>query len=670
MQSGRAFTTLLTAVLLCSSAAYAETEQTGTLTYPPAYFAEARPNTAYDMIQRLPGFTFDDGTSARGFAGTAGNVLIDGQRPTAKTDDLQSILNRISASDVERIDVIRGSAPGIDMHGQTVVANVVRKKSDSTQIVADVSNNFFPDGHMVPGASLQITHRTGQSTYEGSVSLVRNFNDSVGVGFYDVTDVATGDVQHSEVHTTGMGLGWQATGAAEIPLLGGRFKANFTYQDSPWRALNTYFSPSGDWSILDSSGSKSGELGLHWSGVFGNEEIETLVLQRFGRNTDINTYEAAASNQYFASKNRTGESIARAILRYKPDSDLTIEGGVEGVYNFLDGSSTYIVDDVPVPLPSANARVEEKRGEAFGQATWKFSPDWVLEAGARFEYSIIGETGYTTKSRSLFFPKPRAVLTWTPTKNMQVRLRYERVVGQLDFGNFVASSDLAASGVNAGNPDLEPDRHTQYAASFEYDFWGKGALVVTFLHDEISGVVDYIPVIGSSGVFDAPGNIGNGRINQIDTKLTLPLDKMGLTNGLLKIVNNWTFSRVRDPVTGRMRGISGKRAQDIEVTLSQDIESLKSTWSIFFFNCWDEYSYRLTEERHSYVVPPYFELSWVYKPTPAWSLEFDILNPARFSYDDTHVRYSGPRNSSTPYEISEFKVKSQPRIYIEIRKTF
>jgi hypothetical protein len=29
-------------------------------TYPPAFFAEARPATALDMVERLPGFTFEE----------------------------------------------------------------------------------------------------------------------------------------------------------------------------------------------------------------------------------------------------------------------------------------------------------------------------------------------------------------------------------------------------------------------------------------------------------------------------------------------------------------------------------------------------------------------------------------------------------------------------------
>src|SRR3954471_23748652 len=95
----------------CLLAGPAWAQNQGITAYPAAFFADARPTNAGDMVARLPGFSLDTGQSARGFAGTAGNVLIDGARPTAKTDDLNSILNRIPAGTVERIDIIRGSAP-------------------------------------------------------------------------------------------------------------------------------------------------------------------------------------------------------------------------------------------------------------------------------------------------------------------------------------------------------------------------------------------------------------------------------------------------------------------------------------------------------------------------------------------------------------------------------
>src|SRR5215469_11459375 len=79
---------------LAAGSASAVEAPSNVINYPASYFADARPNTAFDMISRLPGFAFDDGNTLRGFAGTAGNVLIDGQRPTSKTDDLQAILQR------------------------------------------------------------------------------------------------------------------------------------------------------------------------------------------------------------------------------------------------------------------------------------------------------------------------------------------------------------------------------------------------------------------------------------------------------------------------------------------------------------------------------------------------------------------------------------------------
>ncbi|HEX4535248.1 MAG TPA: TonB-dependent receptor plug domain-containing protein, partial [Rhizomicrobium sp.] len=165
--------------------AHAAEDTSGVLTYQAAYFADAAPNTAYDMIERLPAFTFNDGASERGFAGTAGNVLIDGQRPTSKTDDLQSVLQRIPASNVERIDLVRGGAAGIDMHGQTVIANVILKKGDSTQIIAQADGYYFTgDHHTIPGVSLQFTQHTGDSTFEASIKRFGNYDDSVGKGTY------------------------------------------------------------------------------------------------------------------------------------------------------------------------------------------------------------------------------------------------------------------------------------------------------------------------------------------------------------------------------------------------------------------------------------------------------------------------------------------------------
>ena len=95
-----AVSTLLIALLAASPA----TNGGDTLAFPASFFAAAQPATAYDMVLRVPGFSFDAGDAdVRGLAGAGGNVLLDGRRPAAKGDTLDAILKRIPARAVARI---------------------------------------------------------------------------------------------------------------------------------------------------------------------------------------------------------------------------------------------------------------------------------------------------------------------------------------------------------------------------------------------------------------------------------------------------------------------------------------------------------------------------------------------------------------------------------------
>jgi outer membrane receptor protein involved in Fe transport len=666
------------ALLLGATAAFgADAPQSGVTAYDPAFFAAQRPNTAYDMISRLPGFSFTNTGSARGFAGTAGNVLIDGQRPTSKSDDLQSILTRIPAADVERIDVIRGGAPGIDMQGQTIIANVIRRKGSSTQWVVDATENVFQDGHTVPGLTVNFTEHDGDKTFEASASRYNSFDDSVGDGTHTVVnynpDGTVLSTLTQKAHTSGAGSGGGFTGAATFPMWGGTFKTNLALQDSPFYSTATYFAGPNTQYLIDDSVGRNLELGLHWNGKFGNLEDETLVLERVGFSKDVNSSSQVESDgtlddEVFRSSSTTDETILRETLRYPLDAKLNIQGGGEFAYNSLKGITSFVDNTVAQPLPDANAHVEEKRGEVFGQGTWKITPELLLEAGARFEYSSINESSDTKQTRSFFYPKPRAVLTWSPDKDDQVRLRYEKVVGQLDFGNFIATGNLGGSGVTSGNSQLRPDQRWQAEVSVEHHFWDKGAIVFQFIDEQITDVVDFVPIPGTQ--FDAPGNIGNGQNNQFNVDFTLPLDKLGLPNGRLHTITNVQLSSVRDPVTGTNRVISGERPQDFEASLMQDIDSLKSTWKIGYYNGWDEHYFREDQAQHRRVVPPYVYVYWEYKPTPDWSLHFEIDDLGSFVYDNEFFNYQGDRNTGYLLFTDDRAIKSQPRVFFEIRKTF
>src|SRR6266496_769768 len=194
--------------------------------YPASYFALARPNTAFDMIARLPGFTFDPGQSVRGFAGAAGNVLIDGERPPTKADTLDDILKRIPASSVERIEVIRGGAPGIDMQGRTVLANVILVHTARTEMTATGITNVYTDGRVLPAGQFEFTRRNGDRSLSGSARYYDEEGGEEGTGFQHLTNGSGVVLRDAFGRKTDVDKGLELRGGMQTLLLGGTLNLN------------------------------------------------------------------------------------------------------------------------------------------------------------------------------------------------------------------------------------------------------------------------------------------------------------------------------------------------------------------------------------------------------------------------------------------------------------
>ena len=107
---------------LAQEAAPATTAPAGsevsTQSFEPAYFVRYAPNNALDMVQQVPGFSVQEGDNVRGFGGAAGNILVNGERPSTKTG-LAALLTRIPVASVIRIELVTGVSATLDMRGQT-----------------------------------------------------------------------------------------------------------------------------------------------------------------------------------------------------------------------------------------------------------------------------------------------------------------------------------------------------------------------------------------------------------------------------------------------------------------------------------------------------------------------------------------------------------------------
>ena len=664
---------LLAALALVAAQAEAApaTTPSATSSYPASFFASARPNTAFDMIARLPGFTFDPGQSVRGFAGAAGNVLIDGERPPTKTDTLDDILKRIPASSVARIDLIRGGAPGIDMQGRTVLANVILVHAAHTEMTATGVMNIYTDGRVMPAGQFEFSRRKGDRSLSGSARYYDEEGGEEGTGFQRITDGSGALLRDAFGRKKDIDKGLELRGGLRTPWLGGALNLNtsinLTGTDQGER--HVFRRPENGRTserIIDRYRRPRGEIGGDFTTNLGPKtELKIVALQSLRRRTHDSVSNEDGVLSDLSEAYTAGESILRATATYEPSPNLSVEGGGEGAYNFLNGRTTLIEDGVPVFVPNANARVQEKRGEAFVTATWQINKRLTLEATARAEASTISQQGDFKSSETFFFPKPRALLTWSPSDDFQVRTRFEREVSQLDFADFVASANLSSGVVSAGNGKLQPERRWVLETAFEKHFWNSADIVLTLRHQALEEVIDQVPVNG----FNAPGNIGNGRRDAVELDLTLPLERLGLKGGLIKGTGTWLRSRVRDPTTGELRRISLDEPFTGSLTLTDDLPRLNSTWTVAVTSGTRQTSY-LIDEIDSEIEAANVNVSWEYKPRPGFALLAQLTNVTRHSLERLQEIFNGLRGAVPLAETDRFRVRIPAAFYLRVRRTW
>ena len=139
-----------------------------TVVYPADYFNQFFPVSANDMLSRIPGIdlALRGGRGGRGLGSGAGEILINGQRITGKNNGGRSALARISADQVEHIEIIRGTSTELDIRGGGQIVNVVlldepSRSSTTVQLRSDV----IQDGTLTPAARISRSGQNGDLNY-------------------------------------------------------------------------------------------------------------------------------------------------------------------------------------------------------------------------------------------------------------------------------------------------------------------------------------------------------------------------------------------------------------------------------------------------------------------------------------------------------------------------
>lgn len=569
-------------------------------TFDTAFFARFNAVTAEDMVRQLPGFTIDEGEELRGFGATAGNVLIDGQRPASKTE-ISKELGRIAARDVLRIELIGAAAAGdIDVRGYTELANVVLKPAAQVQVSTTwaATTRYYEQGRQ--GLQVGATR-----AWKGSDFGFRLNVQGTNIGEREEVEATFRNAAGALTRTQEEFYQQQAaelliSGTANwTPTARDTFNANF-------RILPRLFTLNGAADVRAPSGASVGgisldytekdiwyvDLGGDWEHKFNAANavklitVNRLVNWRPQQTLTQNVLGLPQGRAVDNADNKAGEHVLRGVWTLKPNSAHTVELGLEGAYNYRKTDRQSLLGALtgplfPVTVPVASTEVEEERAEASIVDVWRINPQLTLESGFNYEASTIRQTitqpAQPDIEREFTYAKPRVVATWTPSATDQVRLSLVRDVSQLDFGDFATGLDSISSTANVGNVNLEPEQTWKLSAQWKRQIGQRGSISITGFYDDIEDTQDFISP-ATAPTRSAIGNIGDGERWGGRVEATLPLDSMGVKNGLLKLVAGGQGSKVIDPLTGEEREISNETEYDWAVDFRQDIASMKIAW--------------------------------------------------------------------------------------------
>jgi hypothetical protein len=556
-----------------------------TTTYEAAFFAQYAPRTALDIVQRVPGFTLDLGATqtnlgsvdVRGFAGTAGNVVINGARPSTKAETLDVTLARIPAQQVIRVELGPGDLYGSDYAGKSQVLNVVLSQQAGIDGTVTAAAKRWFTGYLNKDIQASASIRRGPSTINLSAGTGRNRQFEEGTD--TLTDPATGElVQFRRKHNSYfnkdpfLSAAWALERGSDNAI-----RLNARWQPTSFdlfqrNRVSPANGPQHDDNLIQTYRDPVIELGGDVTRPLASGAIKFVALATRRKRHDVDNYvqrdglleddAAVVGGSEQSIRARRNETIGRVSWTRSNLLGLSFEAGGEAALNTLDDNvDLFAIDEggekVRIDLPIAKATVKEKRGEVYVNVGKTLSAALRVDGGVNYEFSNLKVRGDATADRTLKFLKPHLTVDWKPGGRWHTQFTVRRTVAQLDFYDFISFGELSTSRINGSNADLQPQRAWEFRATVEHPLLGDGLFKLDLGHDLISLLQDRILVFDESGNgFDAPGNLGTGKRYFATLTLDAPLGK--IWSGLrAKFNGTLQRTRVDDPITHEPRNFSG-----------------------------------------------------------------------------------------------------------------
>lgn len=677
-----------------------------TVTYPAAYFAEYSPVSVNDMVNVIPGINMAmggrGGGNRRGLGSGENEILINGQRITGKNNSGRDQLSRISANEVDYIEIIRGSSEELDVRnsGQTlnvVLLNVESRRSYNTEINMD----RYRDGTIQPGGKGSVSGQSGDFNYLFSMEAEPRYNNEIrneyGYGpDYSLQEVIyQEDVREETDLSFSTALGYQFEkdmvqlnalyGTSNPPTELDRYITDYTgttpvtrqeREDLEYDRYN--WEIGGDWEHSFDNGSKYRFLFIV-NDRLGEGYRERYQLQDDGsENKDI----------YLYNKGRDRERIGRTSYTFDLAYNQGLELGVERAQTIRDSDlrlgldTTGTPDDnygglVPVAITNSTSEVEEIRYETFAVHNWQINDRMTLESTLLYETSEISQSGDVENSRDFNFLRPKLDYRFDITPTFQVRASIEKDVSQLSFSDFSASTDNSDDDKNTeqGNPDIVQEKSWVYELSMEYRLPNDaGVLNSTVYYRDIEDVIDRVDVTTDpADPQSARGNIGDGERWGMRLGASTRLGYMGLPNALLTANLNLQDSEVTDPFLGIERRMRNNGRGFLGLGFRHDLLDWNMNYGFNFNNGFNGGSGRTTIDIDDIEIDesePNLSIFVEKQAFGGTTFRFEAQNTLDSVHCRQRIRFDGYTADGIVEEIEDSCNGNGRKFALKVRRTF
>ncbi len=566
--------------------------------YDTDYFAPYSPVTVEDMLNRVPGteglvgFRRNEEVR-RGLRANTNQILINGKRLTGKESEGGDFLTNLPANSVERIEVITGNVRENEADVGTRVINVVLKEEMGRGSgFWDLSGFVNSYGQVRPVNALSYSGASNAWSYTISLQLLPFLQSS------DVTDVITtpsGQTlaiveearrKDQEDYSTRTTLAYEWSDGRKVQLNG---FLNYIPRDN--RDTTLTFVPQSTDPLTPVGGivenikgnDTTWELGADYnhpisknarfSGLFirTNADIDRQT-ENFFRISDDDLLPLGGDTR----DERTTETILRGTVIWTMNEEHELELGVEGAINTLNRDLDFFViqsgDRFDIPFFNSDQKISEDRIEVFATHSWKLLSSLEIQTGLAAEFSWFDQFGSDVDLRRSFkFAKPSFDVWYNTDESTQIWFSFLRDVGQLDFGDFVATVNRADDEVLFGNPDLVPETSWDFEIGAERRFSdGGGVLNGRVFYRRVNDIEDLV-LFGTTN--SQPGNIGSGNHYGFEVEGSLRLVSFTRIDATLTASYLWQDSKVTDAFSGLKRRFDNQPKYEFSFGARHDIKS-------------------------------------------------------------------------------------------------